>query len=72
MTSKGPEWLSAAVLQLAGLILIALVAFGFVVRTMTAEMDRQGAAEKLQMVRGALTRDVQGVAQSVGVISASD
>lgn len=67
-----PEWLSAAVLQLAALILIALLSFGFVIRTMTAEMNRQGAAEKLQMVRGALTRDVEGAAQSVGLVAASD
>ena len=70
--SKRPEWLSPAVMQLAVLILIALVAFGFVIRTMTTEMNRQGSAEKLQMVRGALTRDIEGAAQSVGVIGASD
>lgn len=70
--SRRPGWLSAAILQLAGLILVALIAFGFVIQTMTAEMNRQGAAEKLQMVRGALTRDVQTVAQSVAAIAASD
>lgn len=69
---RWPGWLSTAVLQLAGLIVVALVAFGFVVTTMTIEMNRQGAAEKLQMMRGALTRDVQGAAQSVGVIGTSD
>lgn len=72
VTSRRPDWLSVAVLQLAGLIAIALVAFGFVIATMAAEMNRQGAAEKLQMVRGALTRDIQSAAQSVGVIGTSD
>lgn len=67
-----PEWLSAAVIQLALLIAIALLAFGVVVRTMTAEMNRQGSSERVQMVHGALSRDVQSVARSIGSVASWD
>ena len=66
-----PDWLTPASAQLAMLILIALIASGAIVRTMAVSMDRHGANEKLQMVRGALERDVAAVAQSVSLVSAS-
>lgn len=69
--SSSGDRLTPAFLQLAALILVALAASGVVVRTMAVGMDRQGADEKLHMVRGSLTRDVDGVAQAVGTISAT-
>ena len=77
--SDGRKWnftrserLSAAVIQLVLLIAVALIAFGFVIRTMTAGMNQQGSVERVQMVHGALSRDVQSVARSIGSVASWD
>ncbi|WP_436805750.1 methyl-accepting chemotaxis protein [Sphingomonas sp. DT-51] len=68
-TSRRP---SSAVVQLGALITIALVAFAAAIGALVTTMNAQGSYERVQMVRGALGRDVQSVATSVESVSRWD
>ncbi|MBB3695839.1 methyl-accepting chemotaxis protein [Sphingomonas sp. BK580] len=63
---------SSAVVQLGALITIALVAFAVAIGALVTTMNAQGSYERVQMVRGALERDVQSVATSVESVSRWD
>ncbi|TCP31882.1 methyl-accepting chemotaxis protein (MCP) signaling protein [Sphingomonas sp. BK235] len=67
-----PAWRSATVFQLALLLFVVVAAFAVIVAGLTAAMNAQGSSERVQMVRGALQRDLQSLSESVAAVTAWD
>lgn len=54
------------------MIVVAIVSFVLMARTLTIQMNAQGNQEKLQIVRGAVAHHLISAAQSVSLIAGSD